>query len=631
VMGSSVATRRLIMVMLDLLVCAAATIIAFWLRIGAMVPEIGPAVILFALSAGAWLLLAWQSGTYRSIVRYTGRATLIRLAFVAAFQALMLSVLFLVQNIPGIPRTLAVIQPLVMLTGTVVLRVVIRQMLADSMNRSSVVRAERRIVVFGAGEAGQRAIAVLRSLPSVRVLAILDDDPRRHGSQLDGVPIYRAANLPSVIDQYAADEVVLAIPNATKARRRAILMALTEIKVRVRTLPDLANLMSGAASVAELTDIDPAELLGREAVRPDLELLNKVIAQRTVMITGAGGSIGREIAEQALLGDPDRLVLVEVSEPALYQAEQRLLKLLAAKADAGRPTALILELANCADRGAMARLYKKFRPETVFHAAAYKHVPMLEANPVSGVGNNVFGTLNCVQMARRFGTKNFVLVSTDKAVRPTNVMGASKRVCELILQAKANEPGDTIFSMVRFGNVLNSSGSVVPKFSSQIAVGGPVTLTDRRITRYFMTIPEAAQLVIQAGGMSRGGEVFLLDMGEPVHIIELARTMIQLQGLTVRSIDNPSGDIEIVEIGLRPGEKLYEELLIDDTAMPTRHVSIFQANEGFLPWSELEPVLNRLSAAVKDGDGNQVVAILLELVPEFVRERDARVPAQALT
>jgi FlaA1/EpsC-like NDP-sugar epimerase len=348
----------------------------------------------------------------------------------------------------------------------------------------------------------------------------------------------------------------------------------------------------------------------------ELDRVGAYLRGCTVLVTGAGGSIGSELCRQIIQCRPARLILLEQSEYALYAIEQELGALMR---DLGISVPVVAEMANVSERTSMRRVYSRYHPDTVFHAAAYKHVPLVEANPISGLRNNIMGTLHSVEAAEEVGVANFTLISTDKAVRPTNIMGASKRVCELILQARAAQPGvKTVFSMVRFGNVLGSSGSVVPRFKAQIAAGGPVTLTHREITRYFMTIPEASQLVIQASAMAKGGEVFVLDMGQPVRIADLARSMIRLSGLSVRDADNPDGDIEVVESGLRPGEKLYEELLIGDNPEPTNHPRIMRAREGLWPWEGLDRELKSLDATIRNhGDGVAAMRIVCRLVPEY--------------
>ncbi|MDP2108335.1 MAG: nucleoside-diphosphate sugar epimerase/dehydratase, partial [Rhodocyclaceae bacterium] len=415
-------------------------------------------------------------------------------------------------------------------------------------------------------------------------------------------------------------DVLLAIPSASRQRRNEILQQLLRSHVAVRTLPGLSDLAQGRVHVSDLHELDIDDLLGRDAVVPDSALLEKNIRGKVVLVTGAGGSIGSELCRQILASGPRALLLVEQSEFALYQIHQELQGTLPAGAE------LIPLLGSVCDERRMRGIMTTWRPDTIYHAAAYKHVPLVEHNPAEGIRNNVFGTLTTARVAQELGVADFVLISTDKAVRPTNVMGASKRLAEMILQALANQTAGTQFTMVRFGNVLGSSGSVVPKFRQQIRDGGPITLTDPEVTRFFMTIPEAAQLVIQAAAMAglanAGGAVFVLDMGKSVRIGDLARRMVELSGLSVRDDDNPEGDIEIQVTGLRPGEKLYEELLIGENPQPTAHPRIMQAHEDFLPRQVLEEKLASLESSL---DANDVPAIrrLLEDVVSGYRPDDA--------
>ncbi|HQQ71075.1 MAG TPA: nucleoside-diphosphate sugar epimerase/dehydratase, partial [Alicycliphilus sp.] len=448
-----------------------------------------------------------------------------------------------------------------------------------------------------------------------------DDDSRMVGSNSNGIRVYASSALPELVAREGITDVLLALPSASPERRRGIIGQLGELPVRIRTLPSLTDLASGRVSVTDFQDLDIVDLLGRAPVAPDQELLARNLQGAVVLVTGAGGSIGSELCRQILQAHPAKLLLLDHSEFALYSIHQELQASLATQAgadDAARST-LVPLLANVTDEARIARIFKEWRPQSVYHAAAYKHVPMVEANAAQGVLNNVFGTLSVVRAAMRHGARHFVLISTDKAVRPTNVMGASKRVAEQVLQALAPQ-GGTRFSMVRFGNVLGSSGSVIPLFRRQIAAGGPVTVTHPEVTRYFMTIPEAAQLVLQAGAMAQGGDLFLLDMGESIRIADLARRMVALSGLTVRSDEHPEGDIAIRFTGLRPGEKLYEELLIGDNPMPTAHPRILRAREVHASWDELQPALAALRHAALADDTAAIKAWLQRLVAGYEPE-----------
>ena len=458
----------------------------------------------------------------------------------------------------------------------------------------------------------------------------MDDNPRLWGSVVLGLKVRAPFKLPRLIAHHEAKLILLALPATSHRRRREILEALAGLPARIMALPTLAELTSGARRIDEFREIDVADILGRDSVQPNETLLQGRVSDKAVMVTGAGGSIGAELCRQILALRPRRLVLFERSEYALYAIEQELRVMLANMAHGGPLTVhsprssagagsieLVPLLGSAGHRRRLQTAMERFQVETVYHAAAYKHVPIVECNPIEGVQNNVFGTWRAAEAAIAAGVETFVLVSTDKAVRPTNVMGATKRLAELILQGLADESTPTRLCMVRFGNVLDSSGSVVPLFREQIRRGGPVTVTHPDMERYFMTIPEAAQLVIQASALAQGGDVFLLDMGEPVRIFELARRMIQLSGLTVRDDDCPDGDVEIRFTGLRSGEKLREELLIGADDVPTEHPMIRRAHEQFLPWPVVRDGLERLSAASRDFDYPAVRAILRELVAEY--------------
>jgi FlaA1/EpsC-like NDP-sugar epimerase len=536
---------------------------------------------------------------------------------------LALTVLFVIITIPEVPRTIAILQPMVFAALLVISRLFARYILFDLLNQRNFIGTPSKILIFGAGSAGRQLAVSLRHEPGMLLRGYVDDDARLAGQHLDGVRVYQSDDLARLVDRLEIDTVLLAVPNVSRQRREQIVRRFTEISVRVLTLPAIGDVFDGSVSISSLRDVQITDLLGRDPVPPNHLLLHRTIGERIVMVTGAGGSIGSELCRQISVLNPTSIILVEMTEHSLYLIESELKE--AQQAGEISPAAAIYaELANVADALTVRRLFERWRPHTVFHAAAYKHVPLVEENVIAGLLNNIFGTLHCAREARRAGVRHFILVSTDKAVRPTNVMGASKRVCELVLQALASEETSTRFAMVRFGNVLGSSGSVVPRFQRQIKEGGPVTLTHRDVTRYFMTIPEAAQLVIQAGAMAEGGEVFLLDMGEPIRIYDMARTMIHLSGLTVRDESDPTGDIEIREVGLRRGEKLYEELLISDSAETTAHPRIMRAIEHRLTADCLFGQLDRLESVLGEGNRSEALEILCTLVPEYQCEQTSR-------
>jgi FlaA1/EpsC-like NDP-sugar epimerase len=607
--------RRLIAALMDGALCVMAVWIAYSLRVGSWSFFSPPVSSFAAVALLFWYPIALTLGVYRSLIRFSGARTVAGLAAACAMLTIPLLIVFVIFRWPVVPRTLAILHPIIFLMLLASSRITIRFILLDLLNVVST--KARRVLVYGAGRAGQQLALSLRHESQVYLVGFIDDDLRLDGQRLDGIPVFGSNRLESVLGDTDVDEVLLAIPSASRTRRREIIERLQKTDAYVRSLPSLTHIIEGSITVNDLREIQIDELLGREAVAPNEVLMGKTIVGKTVMVSGAGGSIGSELCRQILQCHPKKLILLEQSEFALYAIEQELLSSIRS---AEQDVSLVLELANVAERSTMMRVYKHHRPDTVFHAAAYKHVPLVEANPLSGMRNNVMGTLHSVEAAEAYGVTNFTLISTDKAVRPTNIMGASKRVCELILQARASEKPEssTVFSMVRFGNVLGSSGSVVPLFQAQIAAGGPVTITHREITRYFMTIPEAAQLVIQATAMAKGGEVFVLDMGQPVQILDLARTMIRLSGLSVRDAEQPDGDIGIIETGLRPGEKLYEELLIGDNPEPTIHPRILRAQEKLWPWHEMKRALDEIDAVIRgNGDPHAMVQVIARLVPEY--------------
>ncbi|WP_381423222.1 polysaccharide biosynthesis protein [Sphingorhabdus arenilitoris] len=529
--------------------------------------------------------------------------------------ALPLAAIFGFSSIYGIPRTVVLLHPILFFGGLAISRIVFRYLLVDILNSHRHNGEQRNVLIYGAGSSGQQLALSMRSEPSMNLMGFIDDNPNLAGQRLNEKPVFLGAKLEQVVAEQLVSDVLLAIPNASRLVQQAIIERLSKLPVKVKTLPSLSEMINGNISMNDLRAISVEDLLGRMTIKPDDTLMEQAVAGKTVVVTGAGGSIGSELCVQILKHKPLRIILAEISEVALYSIDQKLRDALIF--DETAAVEIVAELVNVADREQIARLFRKWRPQIVFHSAAYKHVPLIEANPLSGIRNNIYGTLHTAVEAEAAGVEKFILISTDKAVRPTNIMGTTKRCCELILQAMAARGSDTKFSMVRFGNVLGSSGSVVPRFLQQIEAGGPVTLTDRKITRYFMTIPEASQLVIQAAGMADGGEVFLLDMGEPVRIADLAESMIHLSGRTLRTASHPDGDIEIIEVGLRPGEKLYEELLIGDNPKPSGHPKIMMASEHYLKWDELKKHIDELDTHLISGLAEPALIILKKLVPEF--------------
>lgn len=543
---------------------------------------------------------------------------MIDLAVACLLLSLPMMTVFSFVGMPQVPRTIGVLQPMLFMLLLALSRIAIRYAIVDILH---VERQKQgaRVAIYGAGSAGQQLGFAIRHDGKASLVCYFDDEPSLVRQRIDGVPIFAAEDAGELIADFGLDEILLALPSVPRSRRLEIVERLQAHAVKVRVLPSVASIMDGQVSVRDLREVEVEELLGRDPVPPDENLLRGAIAGKVVLVSGAGGSIGSELCRQIIARHPRQLILVEHSEFGLYSILTELEERFGKK---GGPE-IIPELADISEAAVAGRIMQRYRPQTVFHAAAYKHVPLVEANPISGLKNNVFGTYHCCLEAERAGASRFILVSTDKAVRPTNIMGASKRLCELILQARADVGGQTIFSMVRFGNVLGSSGSVVPRFREQIAAGGPITLTHREVTRFFMTIPEAAQLVMQAGAMAKGGEVFVLDMGEPIRIYDLAHSMIQLSGCSVRDETNPDGDIAIEEIGLRPGEKMYEELLLGDNPQPTEHSRIMRAQEAKLEWTALSDLLGSLSQALDRGDVDAAMAVVRSAVPDYAHSIQA--------
>lgn len=610
--------RKLLITGLDLGTCLVAVWVAYWLRMGEWGFLSRPILIFAGIAISAWIALAIATKTYRSVVRFSGRETIFGLMKSCAIMSVILAVILVMVRIDGLPRTLSVIHPLVFFLALSGQRLLLAQLILGAFHGSSGLKPCKRVLIYGAGRAGQQLALSVRQERSMKVIGFIDEEETLRDRRLDGKLIWHTSDLEVVLAMEEVEEVFLAIPSAKRSIRRAIVERIRKAnsRVRVRILPTVSQIASGRVTVSDLREVQIEELLGRDEVPPHTQLISKNIVGRRVLVTGAGGSIGSELCRQIIRQRPSTLILAEQSEHALYSIDTELRDLHQTALDG----VLQPELINVASDGECERLFARVQPDTVFHAAAYKHVPLIEMNPVAGIRNNVFGTLNTCIAAERAGTQNFILVSTDKAVRPTSIMGASKRICELIVQARAAEQTDTRYTSVRFGNVLGSSGSVIPRFRKQIAAGGPLTITHHEVTRYFMTIPEAAQLVIQAGALAEAGEILLLDMGQPIRILDLARAMVELSGLAVADDNNPDGDIVIEEIGLRPGEKMVEELLIDAASEGTIHPRIVKARETMVSWSELEPLLRELRAMVATGDHLRVLSVVKELVPGYQRQ-----------
>ncbi|MBM3423487.1 MAG: polysaccharide biosynthesis protein [Chlorobi bacterium] len=617
--GLSRAAKQSIALLADALSAVLAVWMAFALRLDTIFLSLphGSGWTPYILAPLLAIPVFKYSGLYNAVFRYSGFTALasVMKAWVL-YAALFLTVILLLpQGI--VPRSVGILQPLLLLLFIGGSRAMVRYTLHATMPAVEQVDGTReKVLIYGAGSAGIQICRAMQHNTHYKIAGFLDDEPGLQGNSINGVTIYDPAEVSSLVKKVGVSAILLAIPSISRSRRSEIVDSLQHLGVHIRTLPGIEALADGEVSVSDIREVEIEDLLGRDPVPPIPELFTHCITGKTVMVTGAGGSIGSELCRQIVALRPHTLLLVEQSEYHLYLLNNDLLQI---RQEMQITCKVIPVLGDVADRRYMRELCRAYRPDTLYHAAAYKHVPMVERNPAEGLRNNIFGTLSMVLASFESGVSHFVLISTDKAVRPTNIMGASKRICEMVVQAfaAAHKDGKTCFSMVRFGNVLGSSGSVIPLFRKQIQSGGPVTVTHPEVNRYFMTIPEATQLVIQAGAMSCGGDVYLLDMGEPIKIVDLARRMVELSGLSVRDNDNPDGDIHIEVTGLRPGEKLYEELLIGDNPAKTAHPRIFMANERFMAWDKLEEALDELSLAIRNNDLREIKTLLQKIVAEY--------------
>ncbi|MEQ9107769.1 MAG: nucleoside-diphosphate sugar epimerase/dehydratase [Limnobacter sp.] len=612
--------KRIIVLAVDASLCVLTVWLAYYLRLDYWISLTNPDFGWNPLAAvGISLLIAIPlfivNGFYRAIFRYSGLSAMFTVTKVIAVYGIVYAAIFTAMGVSGVPRTVGIIQPILLMVFVGLTRLFARFWLGGMYRNELQLANLPRVLIYGAGATGRQLAGALANSHEMRVVGFIDDNKALHKQTINNLKIFNPSDLQGLVETLGVNTVLLAFNAANRKRRNEILDSISKSKVAVRTLPRVTEIATGKVSVSDLRELDIDDLLGRDPVSPDPELLSKNIQGKVVLVTGAGGSIGSELCRQIFSVGPAQLLLVEQSEFALYQIHQELEQQLISKN--GSSIALVPFLASVRDEARMDSILGKFKPHTIFHAAAYKHVPLVEHNLSEGIYNNVFGTFTTAKLALKHGSENFVLISTDKAVRPTNVMGATKRLAEMSLQALAEESTSTVFSMVRFGNVLGSSGSVVPLFRQQIRDGGPITLTHRDITRYFMTIPEAAQLVIQASALAKGGDVFLLDMGEPIKIYDLAVRMVELSGLSIRDDLNPEGDVEIQVTGLRPGEKLYEELLIGNDPKPTSHPRIMRGNEEFVELPELQVRFDTLVSSIERHQFNNIQALLTELVSGY--------------
>jgi FlaA1/EpsC-like NDP-sugar epimerase len=547
-------------------------------------------------------------GLYNTVVRYIDFNTLWSIIRAVSLYSLIWGLIALIMGPDKIPRSVIFINWLlsIMIIGGI--RLFGRFLLIRNKDEE---QNKCKVLIYGAGNAGIQLVSALKNSRTYEAVGFIDDAKDLQGNNISGLDIFSIDNVEKLIQKFKVEEVLIALPSVSRSNRLDIVNKLEPYSLIVRMLPGLSELAEGKVKIDDLLKINIQDLLGRKMIKPNKDLLEKNITNKVVVVTGAGGSIGSELCRQIITLKPKSLILYEMSELSLYNIEKELSHINLQSLD------VYPILGSVNNKSRLKKVFKKFKVETIYHAAAYKHVPMVEFNSTEGVDNNIFGTLKCVEVAADLMIETFVLISTDKAVRPTNTMGATKRVAELILQAFANKQTNTKFSIVRFGNVLGSSGSVIPLFEKQIKQGGPLTITDKNITRYFMTVSEAVELIIQAGTMGSGGDLFVLDMGKPVKIEDLAKKMIRLSGLKIKNEQNQDGDIEIIYTGLRPGEKLYEELLIGDKVGETANSLIMRAEEEMIIWNELEPLLNRLMEENNNFDYKKVRELLIEIVPGF--------------
>ena len=604
-------SKQAIALITDLSLC----IICTWLSLVIRLEEIilfkdfnfYPAIISIIIA----IPIFWLFGLYRTIFRYTGLSIILTILFSTFIYGLLYFLVIGVYSIKGIPRSIGILQPMLLFFAVISSRLVIKVILSYSLNFKSFIN-KQNVLVYGAGDAGRQLVTSLENSPEFRVVGFLDDDQSIHEQYLLGKTIYSPKKLDTLIQSKNVSLVFLALPLISRKRRNEIIEKLNQYKLRVQTLPSISEIVDGTITLSDIKDLNIDDLLNREEVKPDMKLLNKNVYSKTVLVTGAGGSIGSELCRQIARLRPNKLILLELNEFALYEIYEELTQL-------NKNLNIISLLVNAQDQEKLELIFETFKVNTVYHAAAYKHVPLVEENICEGVKNNVFSTLAVTKASILKKVENFVLISSDKAVRPTNIMGASKRLSELCVQGLYSNYKDikTNCSIVRFGNVLLSSGSVIPKFKKQIKEGGPVTLTHPDVTRYFMTATEAAQLVIQASAMGKDAEVFVLDMGESIKIKDLIYKMISLAGFNVKDDENPIGDIEIKILGLRPGEKLYEELLIGENPQKTYHKKIKKAQDPFVPFNKLKIDLNNLSQLIENNNAEEVKIKLGELVQSY--------------
>jgi FlaA1/EpsC-like NDP-sugar epimerase len=604
--------KQSIAIIIDLSLCILCTWLAFYLRLDQFVSIKGVRLIAVIVSVGLALPIFYSLGLYRTVFRYSGLSIMFSVSIALLVYGLLYFLVFSVYGFKGIPRSIGIMQPMLLFFGVVTSRLIVKYLLSGNYLFKNKSHFLKKALVYGAGSAGRQLVYALANSNELKVVGFLDDDDRLHGQVLQGQAIYSPLKIADLIKSKEASLVLLALPSISRSRRNDILKNLSNYPLQVQTLPTVADIIQGRVSLSDIKDLDVDDILNRDQVLPDSELLSKNITSKVVLVTGAGGSIGSELARQIVKQNPQKLLLLELNEFALYKIYEEL-KIV------NENLKIIPLLVNVQDQTKVNEIFKTFKVDTVYHAAAYKHVPLVEENISESIKNNVFATLAIAKAALFNSVENFVLISSDKAVRPTNIMGASKRLAELCVQGlyQNTKNNKTKMCIVRFGNVLESSGSVIPKFKKQIKDGGPITLTHPDVTRYFMTLTEASQLVIQAGAISENSDVFVLDMGESVKIKDLIYRIVKLSGLTVKDENNKEGDIEIKIIGLRPGEKLYEELLLEDNPQKTQHPKIQRTQDPFIPFNQLEVDLNNLKTLLYHNKVLEVKELLTKIVKTY--------------
>jgi len=601
-------TKRIIAILIDIGLCIFCTWLAFYLRLEEFVKINNVTTLAVEISILFAIPIFWLMGLYKTIFRFQGSSIIFTVFVATSVYALLYFAVISVYGIEGIPRSIGVIQPILLFLAISATRISIKFLFISNFKKS---KNKTNVLIYGAGSAGRQLLTSLESNTEMKVVGFLDDDYQFHRQIILGQTVYDPKNVEKLISTKSIDTILLALPSITRQKRNQILNDLNKHRVIVKTLPSIQDIVDGRVSVSDIKDLTIDDLLNREQIKPNLELLSKNITSKVVMVTGGGGSIGSELSRQIIKLNPKKIILIELSEFALYKINEDLKNI-------NKSINIIPLLINIQNKKKIEQVFNTFNIDTVYHAAAYKHVPLVEENITESVKNNVFGTFILAEAAIKYNISNFVLISSDKAVRSTNIMGATKRLAEICVQSLYNnEDNQSKFAIVRFGNVLESSGSVIPKFKSQIKEGGHVTLTHPDVTRYFMTITEASQLVIQAGAMAEKCEVFVLDMGQSIKIKDLINKMIKLSGLSIKDDKNLEGDIEIKITGLRPGEKLYEELLLGDNPQKTYHEKIQKAQDPFIPFNKLKIDLDHLSNLIEENKVEKVKHMLSNLVTSY--------------